>query len=88
MNDKKIELTTDEKQILMHMLGIENPKRLPAKFCRNSFSAGDDHEDMPTLKSLQEKGLVNSGYSNISKTGHFWVTEAGCKTIRKEKILR
>jgi hypothetical protein len=87
-----IVLTQKEKGILMHMLGIENPKRLPKKFSRNSFFAGEGHQDLPTLQSLIEKKLVDSGFANPKIFGannkYYWVTEIGTQMIRKEKILR
>jgi len=50
-----VNITTEEKKIMEHTLGI-NREATPH---RNYFLAGPDHPDLPIIKGLREKGLMD-----------------------------
>ncbi len=49
---KKTIITEAEREILEHTLGIGRGGN------RNHFVAGENHSDMPTIRSLIEKGFM------------------------------
>lgn len=87
------EITEREFEIMAHMLGIhpttmknskkKADKKLPEEFYRNRFVAGENHSDMPILRSLEEKGFVAQGNNNISDMLFFYVIELGEFRFRK-----
>jgi hypothetical protein len=81
-------ITFKHAEVLGHSLGInvyhakhstkKKDKKLPAKFYRNRFCAGSDHDDMPTLLELEKLGYMSRGSSFNSGSQIVWfVTDVG-----------
>ena len=87
-------LSFEQVEILGHSLGVnvlhaknstkKKDKKLPKEFYRNRFCAGEDHDDFPTLQSLEKMGYmaqfakINSGRDTL-----WYVTDEGIKIFRE-----
>jgi hypothetical protein len=87
-------ITFKEAEILGHSLGInllhakQSAKRadklLPKEFYRNRFCAGDGHDDLPTLKTLEKMGYMARGQKINQGRDTLWhVTPEGIKRFRE-----
>ena len=83
-----IDLTKEEKQILLHSLGLSNidfyNEYLIDSPYRNNFYTSENTTDYPIIKSLIEKGLMqdtNKGWEKGSR--YFIVTEKGIEISKK-----
>jgi hypothetical protein len=87
-------ITFKETEILGHSLGVnilsakrsikKRDKKLPKEFYRNRFCAGDDHEDLPVLQSLEKMGYMARGQKiNGGRAIIWYVTDEGIKRFRE-----
>ena len=88
-------LSENQISIIGHSLGInvyhakvskkKRDKKLPNDFYRNRFCAGDSHDDMPTLLSLEELGYMSRGLKiNNGRDILWYVTETGIDIFKQE----
>ena len=86
-----------ESQLLLigHTLGInvlhaklskkKKDKKLPKEFFRNRFCAGENHDDMLVLLSLESAEYMSRGTKiNQGRDTLWYVTEAGIKAFREQ----
>jgi len=87
-------ISIKQVQILGHSLGIDllnahisakkRDKKLPKEFYRNRFCAGDGHDDVATLQSLEKIGYMAQGIKiNSGKETLWYVTDEGKKRFRE-----
>lgn len=75
-------LRPEERQIIEHSLGLTQA----GESYRNHFCAGDDHDDMPQIKSLVQLGFMRASHKiNQGRDTIYVVTEAGKAALQKTK---
>lgn len=73
-------LRPEERQIIEHSLGLSRSK----ESYRNYFCAGDDHDDMPQIKSLVQLGFMRASHKiNDGTSTIYVVTDAGKAALDK-----
>ena len=93
-NEFKMTITFEQAEILSHSLGInllhakqshkKSDKKLPKEFYRNYFCAGNEHDDLSTLKALEKMGYMAQG-QKINQGLHtlWYVTDDGIAQFSK-----
>lgn len=87
-------ISINQVAILGHSLGVnvyhahnstkKRDKKIPKEFCRNRFCAGDGHDDLPTLQSLEKMGYMAQGEKiNAGHDTLWYVTDEGIKRFRE-----
>ncbi len=87
-------MTFKQVEILGHSLGVnlfrakesnkKKDKKLPKEFYRNRFCAGDGHDDLSTLQSLEKIGYMAQGQKiNEGRDTLWFVTEEGERRFRE-----
>ena len=92
---KNNKITGKELDVLGHSIGInvyharrsnkKSEKKLPKEFYRNYFNATPGHTDMPILKSLMDRQLMEQNEDN---TNYYHVTELGISEFKKEFLIQ
>lgn len=78
-------MTLEELHVLEHTTGW-NARRRKDRLCRNHFCAGPDHDEMPIIQNLRERGLMKMHTGAEQITGGdsvFYVTEAGIELLKR-----
>ncbi len=89
-----MELSESQFSIIGHSLGVnvyhakqskrKRDKKLPNYFHRNRFCAGDSHDDMPTLLSLEKLGYMLRGQKiNNDRDTLWYVTQEGINSFKE-----
>lgn len=87
-------ITFKQAEILGHSLGVNllyskkstknRDKKLPKEFYRNRFCAGDGHDELPVLQSLEKMGYMAQGQKiNEGRDMIWYVTDEGIKRFRE-----
>lgn len=82
-------------EILGHTLGVnvyhaknsklKRDKKLPKEFYRNRFCAGENHDDINTLKELVLLGYMETGFTiNQGKDTFYHATDLGTEKFIEE----
>lgn len=88
-------MTEAQLSLIGHSLGInvlhaklskkKKDKKLPSEFYRNRFCAGENHDDMLVLLSLESAEYMSRGTTiNEGRETLWYVTEAGIKAFREQ----
>ena len=88
-----MDLSEKQIEIIGHSLGVnvyhakkskkKADKRLPKDFFRNRFCAGEAHNELPILISLEQIGFMKiGGKINEGRDSLWYVTESGISAFR------